>query len=125
MMFATCLNCMDGRVQLPVINWIMSNYGVEYVDVITEAGMDGVLAGDDRRIMESITSKIDISTVKHNSGIIFIVGHDDCGGNPVDEKTHRKQVHIAVNKIKEMKPSVQVIGLWVSGKWVVEKIIEQ
>jgi len=75
--------------------------------------------------MESITSKIDISTVKHNSGIIFIVGHDDCGGNPVDEKTHRKQVHIAVNKIKEMKPSVQVIGLWVSGKWVVEKIIEQ
>ncbi|MEN6292607.1 MAG: carbonic anhydrase [Methanobacterium sp.] len=44
MTFATCLNCIDGRVQLPVINWIMKNYNVKYVDMITKAGMDGFLA---------------------------------------------------------------------------------
>ena len=35
---------MDGRVQLPVLTWLKSNYPVDFVDVITEAGMDGVLA---------------------------------------------------------------------------------
>ncbi len=35
---------MDGRVQLPVINWILSNYEVKYADMITAPGMDGLLA---------------------------------------------------------------------------------
>jgi len=125
MEFATCLNCMDGRVQLPVIRWIKENYGVGYVDMITEAGMDGVLAGEKYGCMDSLLTKIDVSIGKHNSGILFVVGHHDCGGNPVDDKTHKKQVHIAVNKLKNMKQSVQVIGLWVSNEWVVEKIIEK
>ena len=54
---ATCLNCMDGRVQLPVINWIRENYKIDNVDVITEAGMDGVLANE-RYIGEIIRSTI-------------------------------------------------------------------
>jgi len=41
---AICLNCIDGRVQLPVIEWIKQNYGVDHVDMITEPGMDGFLA---------------------------------------------------------------------------------
>ena len=45
-MFATCLNCMDGRAQLPVINWIMENYDIKYVDMITEAGINGFLADE-------------------------------------------------------------------------------
>jgi len=31
--FATAINCMDGRVQLPVINWLMENLSVDYVDI--------------------------------------------------------------------------------------------
>jgi len=42
--FATAINCMDGRCQLPVIEWMKKRYGVEYVDMITEPGPDGVLA---------------------------------------------------------------------------------
>ena len=44
--FITCLNCVDGRVQLPVIQWIKENYNIDYVDMITEAGMDGILAAE-------------------------------------------------------------------------------
>ena len=40
---AVCLNCMDGRAQLPVIEWVKKNCDVEFVDMITEAGMDGFL----------------------------------------------------------------------------------
>ena len=38
---------MDGRVQLPVIQWIKENYRVDFVDVITEAGMDSVLSNQE------------------------------------------------------------------------------
>lgn len=97
MKFTTCLNCMDGRVQLPIIYWIMDN----------------------------LLKKIDISIEKHNSSIIFVVGHYDCGGNPVDDETHKKQIRIAVEKVKRWKPSIPVIGLWVSNEWIVEKITEK
>lgn len=124
MKFATCLTCMDGRVQLPVIYWIKKNYGVDYVDMITEAGMDGVLADENYKDIDSFLKKIDISFEKHNSNSIFIVGHYDCGGNPVDEETHKKQIHIAVKKVKRWKPSMQIIGLWVSNEWTVKKMTE-
>ena len=41
--FVTCLNCIDGRVQLPIINWITTNYDVKYVDMITAPGIDGLM----------------------------------------------------------------------------------
>ena len=125
MKFATCLNCMDGRVQLPVIQWIKKNYGVDFVDMITEAGIDGILADENYEDMHRLLRKIDISIEKHNSNTLFIVGHYDCGGNPVDDETHKKHICVAVNKLKNLKPTVPVIGLWVSGKWVVEKITEK
>ena len=124
MKFATCLNCMDGRVQLPVIHWIKENYTVDYVDMITEAGMDGVLASKDYKDIDNLLKKINISLTKHNSNIIFIVGHHDCGGNPVDCETHKKQIRIAVEKVKRWEPSIHIIGLWISNKWTVKKITE-
>lgn len=44
--YVTCLNCIDGRAQLPVIQWITLNYQVDYVDMVTEPGMDGILADE-------------------------------------------------------------------------------
>ncbi|PKP61100.1 MAG: hypothetical protein CVT88_00965 [Candidatus Altiarchaeales archaeon HGW-Altiarchaeales-1] len=128
MEFATCLNCMDGRVQLPVISWIKENYAADYVDMITDAGMDGVLAGENYKDMEGILKKIDISLKKPNLNIIFVVGHHDCVGNPVDDETHNRQIHIAVEKVKNLRSSAQIIGLWVSNisnEWKVEKITEK
>ena len=52
MTFATCLNCIDGRVQLPAINWITEKYNVKYVDMITKARMNGFLADTNADINE-------------------------------------------------------------------------
>ena len=80
---ATCLNCMDGRVQLPVLTWIKANYPVDFVDVITEAGMDGVLAGQED--IYEILPSVKASVHTNRSTRLFIVGHYDCRVNPVDE----------------------------------------
>lgn len=109
--FVTCLNCIDGRVQLPVINWVMTNYGVKYVDMITTPGMDGILADKNYNI-EDILEKIRISRNVHSTKHIFIVGHYDCLANPVKSEIHKNQIIMAVNRIKESNPSCEVIGLW-------------
>jgi carbonic anhydrase len=121
--FATCLNCIDGRVQIPVITWITQNYNVDYVDMITEAGINGLLANkgfDPSHILR----KLAISIAKHNSNTLFIVGHFDCGTNPVEESVHRKQIKKAVERIKNYTHSCKIIGLWVSEQLKVEQVCE-
>ncbi len=38
MSFCTAINCMDGRTQLPVIEFLKNKLSVEYVDTVTEPG---------------------------------------------------------------------------------------
>src|SRR5947209_5351102 len=67
--FATCLSCMDGRVTLPVTQYIKEKHGVEFVDYITEAGIDGFLSHFGA--LDGILRKIDISFQKHHSTIAY------------------------------------------------------
>jgi carbonic anhydrase len=115
---------MDGRAQLPLIYWLQKNCKAEYVDMITEAGMDGYIVKNEELPFE-LVKKINISVQKHGSEQIFIVGHHDCGGHPVDKGTHIDHVKEAVDKVKKAKRNVKVTGVWLSEKWEVEKIIEK
>ncbi len=115
---ATCLNCMDGRVQLPIQTWIKANYPVDFVDVITEAGMDRVLASQED--ISEIQRSIRVSVELNKSKRFFIVGHHDCRGNPVNEEAHRKDISNAVTRLKKLWPSHEVFGLWVNDQWKVE-----
>ena len=67
---------MDGRVQLPVLQWIKENYPVDFVDVITEAGMDNVLAH--QADISEVVRSIKISVNVNKSTRLFVVGHFDC-----------------------------------------------
>jgi len=115
---ATCLNCMDGRVQLPALHWIREQYNIDFVDVITEAGMDGILALQDN--FDEIIRRVNISINTNGSSRIFIVGHYDCRGNPVNEKTHHEHVNKSVKRLKTHWPEIEIIGLWVNSHWKVE-----
>lgn len=117
---ATCLNCMDGRVQLPVLTWIKENYPVDFVDVITEAGMDGVLANQED--ISIVLRSVKVSVNLNKSTRLFIVGHYDCRGNPVNEDKHRQEIIDAVKRLRPLWPEQEVIGLWVNTQWQVELV---
>lgn len=117
---ATCLNCMDGRVQLPVLNWIMGHNPVDFVDVITEAGMDGVLAQQEN--IDEIIRSIQVSVNLNKSASIFIVGHYDCRGNPVDENTHKAEIADAVKRLRSQWTKIPISGLWVNSRWQVDLV---
>ncbi len=117
---ATCLNCMDGRVQLPVLQWIKANYPVDFVDVITEAGMDGVLSNqaDISEVLRSIAVSVNVN----KSTRLFVVGHYDCRGNPVEEGLHHEQISNSAKRLKSHWPTHEIVGLWVNKNWQVDVI---
>ena len=74
--FDTVINCMDGRVQVPVIDWLKKNYNLDYIDTVTEPGPELVLAENaDNFTIQSIKRKVEISVSRHNSTLIAVAGH--------------------------------------------------
>ncbi|AND83892.1 hypothetical protein GTH52_08940 [Clostridium tyrobutyricum] len=120
--FATLLNCMDGRTQLPAINWIRNNFNVEYVDIISEPGIDKVLFLKDKVFLASLNKKMDISLNSHDSKMVFIAGHYDCAGNSVDKDEHIKHIKASVKLLKSLYENIPVTGLWINKDFKVEKI---
>jgi len=112
--FATAINCMDGRAQKPVIEYIQKNFRVDYVDMITEPGPNKILSeGKDVNIIESLKKKIGISVKKHGSQVIIVVAHYDCAGNPTNEDVQKEQLLKAIDVIVSWKFAVKkVIALW-------------
>jgi len=122
--FGTAINCIDGRTQAPVSDWIKENHSVDYVDTITEPGCDKVLLEVDYVKIEHIKSKLLISIKAHNSSLIVIAGHYDCAGNPVSKEEHLTQIKKSINIIKSWNYPVEVIGVWVNDQWKIEQVDE-
>ncbi len=123
MSFYTAINCMDGRVQLPVINYLQNRFNVDHIDSVTEPGPVLYLAEKtDSQQTKSILQRTDISINKHKSTGIAVIAHHDCAGNPVDNNTQIGQLTTAVNFLASHYPNVEVIGLWVDANWLVTEI---
>ena len=120
--FATAINCMDGRVQTPVADWVKLHRQVQYVDTITEAGVDGMLARGSEAELESIKRRVLVSVNAHHSGFIAIAGHHGCAGNPVSAAEHLADIKIAIQVVSSWNLPVQVTGLWVNEWGTVEVI---
>ena len=113
--FVTSVSCMDGRIQIPLTKWIKENHSIDFVDVITEPGVDRVVAGN--LDLESIKTKVGISINAHKSELIVVSGHYDCAGNPVSDEEHISQIRKGVETISSWGLDVKVIGVWVDGSW--------
>lgn len=88
---------MDGRVQLPVIKYLQKRFQVEYIDVITEAGPNLILAEQKDKIkLESILSE------------------------PEEQQKHLQK---AISFIESKYQGLKVIGLWVDKNLQVQKVL--
>jgi len=113
--FATVIKCMDGRTHIPVINYVVSKYGVDFVDLITEPGPNKILAeGVDLATIQSIRKRAEISIHKHRTKIVAVVGHHDCAGNSASDEDQKVHLLKAAQTIKTWDLSVEsVVALWV------------
>jgi hypothetical protein len=121
--FVTAINCMDGRTQLPVSDWLRQRYGADYVDTITEPGPVRLLAdGVAVPTLDSIRQRVAISVEKHGSRHVAIVAHHDCAGNPESEAVQRRQLTAAQRTIESWGLGVGVDLLWLGEDWRVELV---
>lgn len=123
MAFCTVINCMDGRVQSPVIKYLQERFKADFVDSITEAGPNLILSeGRRNRSTQSILDRLAISIEKHNSVGIALVGHHDCAGNPTTKDEQIKQIQIALRFLRQQYEEAEIIGLWVDENWAVTEV---
>lgn len=121
MEFVSAVNCMDGRVQEPVINWLKKNYGTKFVDMVTEPGPIKILSDNNNNcLVESIKARLTVSVEKHGSCVIAVVGHYDCAGNPSSKETQISQIKDSIKLISSWFNNVTIVGLWVNHNWEVE-----
>lgn len=118
--FGTSISCMDGRIQIPLSNWIKKNYSVDYVDTITEPGVDKKIAAGLE--LESIKAKVGISVNAHKSKLIVVSGHYDCAANPVSDDEHIALIKKSVEALSSWNLDVKLVGVWVDKDWNVQLV---
>jgi hypothetical protein len=129
--FACVINCMDGRVQDAVKDYMKKNYAVDYVDMVTEPGPNKILADASTNsaqlnsaVIEDIKKCVGVSIHHHGSKVIAIVGHFGCAGNPTEKLEQITHLKLAQKTVENFSFQAEIILLWVDGDWqTVEKII--
>lgn len=121
--FCTVINCMDGRIQLPVLDYLRDRFQRPFVDNITIAGPVRILKEQQPAgIVRAVLERLRVSVELHGSRSIAVVAHHDCAGNPVSEARQLAQLKPALAWVKQHYPQCEVIGLWVDHKWQVTEI---
>ncbi len=125
--FGTAVGCMDGRGQLPVVDYVRKRWRVDYVDNITDAGIVRHIAHTHNNdYLQSIKTKVvDVSVEKHGSKGLVVWGHQKCAGNPVEDDHHKRDIRVAAQRIREMQPGVEVVPLFLyeaEPAWSVEEL---
>jgi hypothetical protein len=121
--FATIINCIDGRTQLPVIDFMKTRFNVEFVDVITEPGPVKAIA-EPRNAFQvySIQQRLTFSQQKHASMHLGVVAHHDCISNPVERDKQIEQLRQSLDYIRLWGFKGVVVGLWVNENWEVQEV---
>ena len=112
--FATAINCIDGRVQQPVADWVKLHLNVRYVDLITEPGPDKALAQAVAEIITEVLRKVRFSITHHNSSVVVLAGHDKCAANPVSKEEHIEQIIEGVKVLVACELPARIVGVWVN-----------
>jgi hypothetical protein len=120
--FATAINCMDGRIQIPISQWLKANYSIEYIDTITDHGIVKLFSNVDE--VAKIKSKVTLSIEQSNSEIILVSAHHDCEGNSVQKDEQISQVKSAMSVIKSWGLTATIVGVWVNEDLKVEVILQ-
>lgn len=114
--FTCAINCIDGRIQPAVRKYMRDYSSAKYVDMITEAGPNKILAqNSDHAIIENIKKRLEISKHRHDAKIVAIVGHHGCAANPGNKEEQIAHLRETKKVVEGFNLDMEIILLWVDG----------
>ncbi len=122
--FAAAINCIDGRAQRPVSEWIRVQFAIDFVDTITQPGPEKALVQGPQTVIDALRQNVGVSVNAHLSQLIAVAAHFDCAGNPVTDEEHKAQVKAACQVIATWGYPARVVGLWVNEWWQIEVVAD-
>ena len=123
--FVTAINCMDGRVQVPVNRYLKTKYDARFVDIISEAGPISYILDLDNDILKNMYKKVNISIKIHKSNVLALCAHTDCAGVALGmtDAAQINTIKTAVIRMRKEFKDIEIIGLFVNNEWEVEEVI--
>jgi len=125
MKFGTLVNCTDGRVQYPVMDYLKKQYDFDFFDAANEAGpLRTLTKNSDKCRLITLKEQIRTSLEEHDSKFIALVGHHDCTDNPGDRAFQEKQMDEALDYLqRSFGTNIRYVGLYVNEHWGVEEYV--
>jgi hypothetical protein len=121
--FALALNCVDGRVQRPLLRWIDDALALDRVDTITLPGPDATLLDGGEEGDRARRHATFLAERRHHACVI-VAGHHDCLGNPVDEAEHLRGIERAADVVHGWALCPRTLGVWIDHEWRVRVVTE-
>ena len=121
--FATAINCIDGRVQMPTFTYLQKRFSLRFVDAVTEPAPVIILSErQDEGLVESILRRVDISVERHGSKGIGIAAHYGCAVNLASKEEQIEQLKRSARFIARKYPKLKVVGIWLDEDWLVSEV---
>ncbi len=79
-------------------------------DVVTEPGIDAVLALGDAATREALPDKVCVSRLARLAYLV-VAGHHDCAANAVPRPVHEEHLRTAVHRLRASQPRLEVAGV--------------
>ena len=123
MKFGTLINCTDGRVQYPVMDYLKKHFEIDFFDAANEAGPLRTLTKKSEKCrLITLKEQIRTSLEEHGSKFIALVGHHDCNDNPGDRAFQEGQIDESLDYLqRSFGKEIIYVGLYVNENWVVEE----
>ena len=123
MRFGTVVNCTDGRVQYPVMDYLKKHYDFDFFDSANEAGpLRTLTKNSDKCRLITLKEQIRTSLEEHASKFIALVGHHDCTDNPGDRTFQEKQMDEVLDYLqRSFGTGITYVALYVNEHWEVEE----
>jgi len=117
------VNCTDGRVQYPVMDYLKKKYDFDFFDSANEEGpLRTLTKNSDKCRLITLKEQIRTSLEEHDSKFIALVGHHDCKDNPGDRTFQENQMDEALDYLqRSFGNAITYVGLYVNEDWEVEE----
>lgn len=112
--YGTVINCIDGEVQIPAIEFLKHTWKVQWVDVITEAAPEKILSeGTDAKSIAHLLDNLKASFANQAEKRVAVAAHAGCTSNGIDEVEKKEMLRKSIGYLNQQIPGIQAVGIWI------------